>query len=117
MASALDLHVHTTALSLLCLAAMAAAGLASLATMVYFRGRHFRIIGRLDKLVNRTPHIDQHEKNKIGKRKRGGRLRGWTPSPPPAPLRHGLPSFGPADIYAELSLSEWRSRYGIPQKN
>jgi len=49
VASALDLHIHSTGLSLVCLAAMAAAGLASLAAMVYFRGRHVRILGALDK--------------------------------------------------------------------
>ncbi len=72
VASALDLHVHSTGLSLVCLAAMAAAGLASLAAVVYFRGRHVRILGALDKPEGGTPGVDRPEQTRNGRRPREG---------------------------------------------
>eukprot|EP00752_Nemacystus_decipiens_P011511 g10221.t1 len=43
----LDFHIHTTGVAALSLAALAAAGLSTLAGMVHAKGRHVRIIGGL----------------------------------------------------------------------
>lgn len=49
---ALDMHLHTTGVGALSLAALAAVGLAALAIMVHAKGRHVRIIGGLGQPID-----------------------------------------------------------------
>lgn len=53
VANALDLHIYTTALCLVCLDAMASAGLVAYATTVHYRDRNVRIIEGPGKLRDR----------------------------------------------------------------
>jgi len=46
------MHLHTTGVGALSLAALAAVGLAALAIMVHAKGRHVRIIGGLGQPID-----------------------------------------------------------------